>query len=328
MGEPEKRIQISVVIPVKNGDSWLEETLPAIINQTLFDRCEIIVIDSGSTDNTLTILKKYPVRVIHIDPSTFNHGTTRMLGVREAKGEFVIFTVQDAKPVNNQWMENLLCGFIHDGVAGVCGQQIVPHHKDKNPVEWFRPQSTPQLVELSFNSKEFNELNPQEQLNYCRWDDVNAAYRKKVLEAIPFRDVNFAEDVLWAKDALLAGHSIVYTPFAPVEHYHLEEPEFTFKRNFTIRYHFYKYFGVKPVIGTWSDQLIRKLRIAKTLWKEKGISFAEKSRWLNYNLKIQKERYASNAEFLRALALGEQALDGRHKQLCGTPPQASKPKMK
>ena len=73
----EKKIVISVIIPVKNGTPWLDACLQAIINQTLFDQTEIIVIDSGSTDGTLELLKKYPVTVYSIHPSEFNHGLTR-----------------------------------------------------------------------------------------------------------------------------------------------------------------------------------------------------------------------------------------------------------
>ena len=64
----EKKIVISVIIPVKNGTPWLDACLQAIINQTLFDQTEIIVIDSGSTDGTLELLKKYPVTVYSISP--------------------------------------------------------------------------------------------------------------------------------------------------------------------------------------------------------------------------------------------------------------------
>ena len=92
-------VLISVVIPVKNGDSWLNETIPAILNQQVNGAIEIIAIDSGSTDESLSILSKYPVTVVSIKPEDFNHGLTRNKGVSLAKGRFVVMTVQDAKPL-------------------------------------------------------------------------------------------------------------------------------------------------------------------------------------------------------------------------------------
>ena len=127
-------VMVSVVIPVKNGDIWLNHVIPAILSQELDGGLEVILIDSGSTDNTLNIISNYPVKLIRIEPGTFNHGTTRNMGAGLAKGKYVVMTVQDAKPVSRRWLKTLMEGFTDDNVAGVCGQQIVPHHHDKNPV--------------------------------------------------------------------------------------------------------------------------------------------------------------------------------------------------
>jgi rhamnosyltransferase len=82
-------ILISVVIPVKNGGKWLNDTLPAILNQIVAGEFEIIAVDSGSDDNSLSIIEKYPVELIKIPASEFNHGLTRNLGVQRAKGNIL-----------------------------------------------------------------------------------------------------------------------------------------------------------------------------------------------------------------------------------------------
>src|SRR4051812_45617109 len=90
--------KISVVIPVKNGAYWLDECIQGIMQQTLFHQTEIIAIDSGSTDRSVEILEKYPVRIYRILPADFNHGLTRNYGAQLSRGEYVVMTVQDAKP--------------------------------------------------------------------------------------------------------------------------------------------------------------------------------------------------------------------------------------
>ncbi len=50
-------MSISVIIPVFNGEKTIEETINSILNQT-FKKLEIIIINDGSTDNTLEIIKK------------------------------------------------------------------------------------------------------------------------------------------------------------------------------------------------------------------------------------------------------------------------------
>ena len=313
---------ISVVIPVKNGSAWLDDTIPAILNQKISGQFEILVIDSGSTDNTLSIVKKYPIRLIQIDPEDFNHGLTRNLGVRESKGKYIVMTVQDAKPLTSGWLQELLNGFSDDAVAGVCGQQIVPHHRDKNPVEWFRPISKPNVRRYQFRQKEnLLNLKPEEQLAFCRWDDVNAMYRTEVLTQLPFRKTDFAEDALWARDALMAGYAIVYNPLAQVEHYHQADYEFAFKRNFIIQYHFNKYFNTIPRVG--GNGLMENLRVLKLLLRESKIPFAEKWKWFRYNYTYRRAVTQSNRLFLENFqsSLGD-SLEKKYMELSHNIPQA------
>ena len=315
---------ISVVIPVKNGDAWLDKTLPAIFNQTLADRTEVIVIDSGSTDGTNEILSRYPVRVIRIDPSTFDHGATRNLGVREAKGQYVVMTVQDATPDSPHWLQHLLDGFDDATVAGVCGQQIVDHDPENNPVDWFRPISPPGVVKYRFEDPNaLRQLSGDEQKSLCRWDNVNAIYRRDILLQLPFRTTAFAEDALWARDALLAGYAIVYNTAARVRHYHHETPDYAFRRSFTVYYHFYQYFGVRP--SRVDNGPLPLLRNSKLLLKEKKIQWGDKWKWLRFNYRYRKVLNASVAAFTAALAKGQAELDSQHAAICKTPPQALKP---
>ncbi|HXD78105.1 MAG TPA: glycosyltransferase family A protein, partial [Puia sp.] len=202
----DKDILFSIVIPVKNGDFWLDKLLRRLVGQTLFSRSEIIVIDSGSTDESLAIVAKYPVRLIRIPPDSFNHGLTRNLGASEAKGEYVVMTVQDAVPENDQWLERFLEGFADDDVAAVCGQQVVPHERDKNPVLWFRPVSAHRTWYCHYaDPADFLKLSPSEQREIAGWDNVTAAYRRRVLLEHPFPATDFAEDITWARMMLLKG---------------------------------------------------------------------------------------------------------------------------
>ncbi|MCG7856222.1 glycosyltransferase family 2 protein [Flavihumibacter sediminis] len=321
-----KDILISVIIPVKNGDVWLHNTLSSIVSQNLFDVTEIIIIDSGSKDKTFEILRDFPIRLFNIPPSDFNHGTTRNFGVQQAKGKFVVMTVQDAKPYNNFWLNSLLEGFFDDKVAAVCGSQIVPHHADKNPLQWFRPISPVGIKEYYFaDPKEFDALPPSEKLNICSWDDVNAMYRKDVLLSLPFRKVDFAEDALWAKDALLAGLKIVHKGDAQVEHYHFETTETLANRNFVERYHFYKYFEILPPKSSYSTILMDSLRVIKNILMLQGFSFKQKLFWLKYNMRVKLEIWKSNKMFHDAYKSGVEQLEELYNSFSKNLPQAVKP---
>jgi rhamnosyltransferase len=308
---------ISVVIPVKNEASKISVCIDGILSQTVPVK-EIIVIDSGSTDGTVQLLKNYEqVTLFEIPGAEFNHGETRNLGVSKATGEFVLLTVGDARPFNEYWIEELLKGFIDEAVAGVCGQQVVPHEKDKNPVDWFRFFSEPELTRYQFTKDEFEKLSANDKKNVCGWDDVTAMYRRNALVKIPFRKTSYSEDAIWAKDALRNGYAIVYNYKARVFHYHLEDADFTLKRTFTTMYFRYRHFGFlyeKPAIS-----LLNRLRLLKVLVKNLGIN-SSVFKWYRYNVLNHKAAKDAHTLFMKSLAAGEEELDRQHQQLCGTPP--------
>lgn len=292
------------------------------MRQTIFHQVEIIVIDSGSTDRTAEILKNYPVQVYSIPAATFNHGATRNYGAGLCKGEYIVMTVQDAEATDEYWLEKLLEGFVSEKVAGVCGQQVVRHDADKNPVEWFRPQSEPAMRQYSFTTPgEFESLNGMAKKKICSWDNVTAMYRAAFLKEVPFQAVSFAEDALWAKDALLAGYTIVYNPAASVYHYHIEHKDFTFRRSFTVFYHRYKFFGVVPEVQKMSAR--RKASILNILLKERGLSLKQKFTWWKYNIELSKNINSAAALFLSTLAKGTSYLEEAHQRICGEVPAAT-----
>jgi rhamnosyltransferase len=319
--------EISIVIPVKNGGPWLDDCLKAITSQTLFTKSEIIIIDSGSTDESLSIIKNYPVRLYTIPPHEYNHGLTRNFGVQFCKGEYVVMTVQDARATDNLWLQKLLDGFsAAENVAAVCGQQVVPHDKDKNPVDWFRPQSEPVIGVYKFSGNEYNELSPAAKKDACSWDNVTAMYRREVLELFPFQKISFGEDAIWANDVLKAGYSLVYNTGARVDHYHHEDWNFIFRRTLTVMYFRYKYFGY---LHEGPTQTFRSLLSqVKTIWTTKDFSAQEKWFWIAYNRQRHKAIKKAHKVLTKALSESEETLDKVHKEFCGKPPVPLKAKTK
>lgn len=313
---------VSVIIPVKNGADTLHACLDGIFSQTIASQMEVVVIDSGSTDGTLDILKKYPVVLHTISPKSFNHGDTRNIGVSLAKGEFVVFTVQDAAPADNTWLETLLEHFKDPTVDAVCGQQIVDHHPSKNPLQWFRPAGPADVFKV--NVPHFDSLTPQEKHELCRWDDVNAAYRRSILKEIPFRRVTFGEDMLWAKDALTLGKTIVYDYRARVCHYHHQNFRFYFKRSYIIYYLDYLHF----------DYLREEEFLPKTAAKatynlmKMPIAMSRKIYWTAYNIRLLTARSFAKM-FFRAYLLfgGISGIDKGLKTFCHQVPQGNQKKL-
>jgi len=91
--------KISVLMPVYNCEKFLKEAIDSILNQT-FDNLEYIIINDGSTDNSLNIINSYKDKRIKIINNSKNIGISRSLnkGISHATGEFI--ARQDADDIS------------------------------------------------------------------------------------------------------------------------------------------------------------------------------------------------------------------------------------
>jgi len=93
-----KEIKVSVIVPVYNGEKWLNRCLQSLVNQTL-EEIQIICVNDCSTDNSLAILQQYAEkdkRIIIKDlKKNGGESVARNNGLKIAKGEYVAFVDQD-----------------------------------------------------------------------------------------------------------------------------------------------------------------------------------------------------------------------------------------
>ena len=310
---------VSIVIPVRNESNGIRTCLDSWLSQTVSVN-EIVVMDSGSTDGTVEIVRQFSkVRLVQIPSAEFNHGTTRNRAMQHVTGQFTLMTVGDGRAADTKTLERLLSGFDAEKVAGVCGLQIVPHERDKNPVEWFRPVSQPRTKSFSFSSPEqFDSLMADQKREAASWDDVIAMYRTAVLrDQIPFREITYGEDPMWAVDALKAGHTLVYDPAARVYHYHLENSEVTYRRAITMLCLRNWIFGSVPEIPEY--RLRSRLSLVRSLLRTPGLSVRECWDWYRFNIANQKALHQAVSDFLQALQNGQEQVRQLHDRCVGKP---------
>lgn len=310
---------VSVFIPVRNEGAKIGACLGGILGQSVAVN-EIVVVDSGSTDDTLEVARSFErVKVVEIPPEEFNHGGTRALGPRHTTGATLLYTVGDARPADEHWIRKMLEPMIGDPeISAVCGSQVVPHEKDKNPLEWFRPCSEPVTRTYQFDEfQEFLALPENEKRAVCGWDDVSALYRREALERVPFEPITYGEDIHWLYRAMQAGLRVAYNPAARVYHYHQIDREFARKQTFATLYHRYRLFGLRSS----SPSLFRNAwRAALVLLRESGLTWRERGRWWFYNVEVSRGVRDAVRLFENALARGEESLDSEYRRVCGKPP--------
>ena len=311
---------ISVIIPVKNGIATIERCLQGLRQQTLGNSIEIIILDSMSTDGSREVALKYSARIIDIATGTFNHGLTRNLGVKYATANFLFYTVQDAWPATNDLLENMVNHFQQDSVMAVVGHQATPHEKDKNPLYWYKPFSTPSITErLVVDIPAFKKLPQQQQEQLVAWDDVIAMYRKTALIKQPFVATDFAEDWIWSFEALLKGWKLLHDSSLVMYHYHHRNFEYAYKVTFVINYHFHLYFNYKPNL---QGILLPIAKATFHVFNNKQLNFKERIYWTLHNYAGMLGDYFSRANFLFRLKTGgKNALEKGYKKYCSNIPQ-------
>lgn len=282
---------ISVFIPTFNGQDFLAESLEAILHQELPEgyQLELLIIDSGSSDNTLQILEAYKQRLtlIAIPNSEFSHGGTRSKAAHIAKGEFMLFLSQDATPASYRWLINMIEPFfISPRVGCVFGRQIP------------RPQAPPTIKREvagvfgnigapdSIIIHRYKSLVDQTQTNALNsfFSDVNSAVRRDLLVGeVPFRNVHYAEDQSLAEDMQDKGYLKAYTPLGAVWHSNDYTAYEYFKRKFD------EYTGLqesldqalpaskKSLLGGWIRPTIADYRFIR---RDSDYLFRSKVKWL------------------------------------------------
>lgn len=312
-------MQLSIIIPVKNGSLTLGRCLHAITTQTITESREIIVLDSMSTDNSVSIAKSFGAKIIAVPNGTFNHGLTRNVGVQYASGELIYFTVQDAWLSETGQLEKMCAHFEDPEVQSVTGIQGIPATLDANPAMWFKrvTAATPEVRQWQHDK--LLRLSPKQRLALCDWDNVNAMYRKCALQALPFKETDFAEDALWAEAALLKGWTIVRDSSLLVYHYHHQTFSYAFRTAYVINYMFWKNFNIWPVLP---PVIIPFFRNVYTLFKRSELTFTAKLKWISHNLSRLLSLFFATAIFKSAYLLGkEKLLKKSYQFFCPTVPQ-------
>jgi rhamnosyltransferase len=206
----------SIVVRCYNEAEHIGKLLHGIEQQTV-DDCEIILVDSGSTDGTLEIAREFGVdKIEFIDPENFSFGRALNYGCEVADGDFCVIASAHVYPRRDDWLETLLAPFEDEDVALVYGKQR------GNDVTTF---SENQIFKQWFPEHDID----RQKHPFC--NNANAAIRRSIWTDIPYDEqLTGLEDVDWAKRAQKAGYTVSYASAAEIIHVHDETAREIFNR--------------------------------------------------------------------------------------------------
>lgn len=205
-------IAVSVVIPTRNGGARLALALQEILQQQIDVPFEILCVDSASDDENLARMRHFPVRIESIPAASFNHGLTRDLGARLARGRVLVFLNQDAVPVDRLWLHRMTAPLLRPGrfAAVQGGIREVPEREEV----FYWHSCGPRFY---FTSESEGWIARHGGIGFST---VNAALRREVWETLPFGWAPILEDKKWQGAAAERGLEILDLPEAAVWHSH------------------------------------------------------------------------------------------------------------
>lgn len=199
---------VSIVIRTLNEERYLGELLEAIRTQVHPDHeVEVVLVDSGSTDSTLDIAKRFGCRITHIEKHEFTFGRSLNYGCEFARGETLVFISGHCIPCSPDWLTRLIAP-LGRGCDYVYGRQVA--------------RDTTKFSENQLFRKYFPEESRTPQVGFfC--NNANAAVRRDTWKRHRFDEgLTGCEDMFLAKTIVEQGGSIGYCGDAPVYHIHDE----------------------------------------------------------------------------------------------------------
>ena len=132
---------VSVIMSVYNGEKYLDEAIQSVLDQT-YKNFEFIIINDGSLDRSLEIIKKYEekdTRIVIITRK--NKGLIASLneGIEKAKGKYIARMDADDICLIDRFEEQI--SFMHKNNLDLCGSWVLPFNSDKDMTVWKYPET-------------------------------------------------------------------------------------------------------------------------------------------------------------------------------------------
>jgi len=210
-------IDFSILLRTKNEQDYIGRILDAFQSQT-YKNYEVIIVDSGSTDRTLEIAEKYPVRIYRINPEDFTYGFSLNYGFERARGKYVVCLSGHALPQSRDWLSSIISNFNDEKVAAVMCKTIP--WPDCNPFD-----RRGLLKKYNNHRREITEGPP------FIFSNSSSVIRKDIWKRIHFDEtLSYSEDVDWARKVGALNYKIIYEPDAKVYHSHNESLKQIYRR--------------------------------------------------------------------------------------------------
>ena len=194
---------ISIIVPVYNGEKYIEKCINSIRHQT-YRNLEIIIVNDGSTDNTLEICKKlqyddYRIKIINQQNKGVSNA--RNTGLEAATGKYIGFVDSDdyIEPSMYETMQKDL--FLYN--ADISRVRAFVYDRDGN----IRHNYNDSFVIVFDNKADIIHNFVNGELSIAVWDKL---FKKEIIGETRFKENVFHEDTMFSWDVLQKANKVVY----------------------------------------------------------------------------------------------------------------------
>lgn len=228
-------VMVSVIIPTYNAGTDFRELLSAVKGQKGIKEIDVIVVDSGSTDGTLSECEFAGITPICIPNEQFSHSYARNLGAENAKGDYLLFITQDAQPTDSYWLYRLVSVLMDGQIVAV------------SPTEMDNGKGDLKYKTDSWNHEKYLGLDKGDRVTFYTPDmsghdvrknaqltDVANLVSKKIFDKYRFEG-EYAEDLRLGLRLIKDGYKLAQLTSVRVRHAHNRSAEYIKKRTYIDR---------------------------------------------------------------------------------------------
>ena len=203
-----KKEIINIIIRTLNEEKYLDKLLCGIESQRCSYEVKVTIVDSGSSDATLSIARQHNCKLLHINKKEFTFGRSLNIGCSDTVSDYLVFISGHCVPVNGSWLERLVDPIRNGIVKYTYGNQIggpETFWSEKNIFDKYFPDKS------SVPQKGFYCNNANSAISYETWKEFKFD-----------ENLTGLEDMKLAKTLVKRGMKIGYVAEAKIYHYHNE----------------------------------------------------------------------------------------------------------
>ena len=225
---------VSVVIPTFNAGREFAPLLRKLRAQRGVREVELVVVDSGSRDDTVAVARAAGATLVQITQAEFSHSHARNLGADAARGDLLLFMVQDAYPIGDLWIHGMLHWLLDHAGEGVVAASCSEYCRSDSDLMYesmvathYRFLGCAERDRIGrFTTGDHMALRSQGQLS-----DVACLIDRDLFQRYRYRG-DYAEDLDLGIRLIRDGHAVAMLASVKVVHSHRRPAWYYLRRTF------------------------------------------------------------------------------------------------